>query len=386
MPERPLSIAILAHSVNPRGGVVHALALGEALRSLGHYATVHAPDAKGVGFFRTPACKAVAISGSAVSGSVADMVEVRVKDYLRHFERAENRAFDVWHAQDGISGNALANLKERGLIHAFARTVHHVDLFEDPWLQALQKRAILSADKLFTVSRLWCDGLARDFGIDATVVGNGVDLRQFSPIKDEADGRLRNLLPRGGRPVFLAIGGIEGRKNTVQTLQAFISIWRDNPDAHLVIAGGASLLDHSACQAAFSTALCESGLPYDAITILGPVPQDLMPALYRSADALVFPSLKEGFGLVVLEAMACGVPVITSHLSPFTEYLGVDDALWCDPTNTASIAEAMGAAQDPGRRKSLIERGFEIAAKHLWTDTALRHIPIYDTLREPCHA
>ncbi len=63
----------------------------------------------------------------------------------------------------------------------------------------------------------------------------------------------------------------------------------------------------------------------------GPLPQALMPALYRAADALVFPSVKEGFGLVVLEAMASGVPVVTSRIAPFTEYLGDDDAAWCDP-------------------------------------------------------
>ena len=66
-----------------------------------------------------------------------------------------------------------------------------------------------------------------------------------------------------------------------------------------------------------------------------------MPALYRAATSLVFPSTKEGFGLVVLEAMASGVPVVTSRIAPFTEYLGDDDVLWCDPFDTASIAAAM---------------------------------------------
>ena len=88
------------------------------------------------------------------------MVETRIADYIRHFERAENRRFDVWHAQDGISANALATLKERRLIDGFARTVHHVDTFDDPKLRALQLRAITAADRLFVVSRLWHDWLA----------------------------------------------------------------------------------------------------------------------------------------------------------------------------------------------------------------------------------
>src|SRR5260370_37258973 len=191
---RRLRIAILTHSTNPRGGVVHALELGDALSRLGHDATIHAPDAGSRGFFRTALCRTVCVAASPVGRSVAAMVETRVADYLRHFERAEQRGFDVWHAQDGISANALATLKERGLIAGFARTVHHVDDFADPRIAALQLRAILSADRLFVVSRLWRDFLAREHGREAVLVGNGVGTTQFSPVPDAADAALRARL------------------------------------------------------------------------------------------------------------------------------------------------------------------------------------------------
>ena len=132
-----LRIAILAHSTNPRGGVVHALELGDALCRLGYAATVHAPDSAGTSFFRATMCHTVRVAASRVGRGVTAMVETRVADYLHHFERAENRDFDIWHAQDGISANALATLKERGLISGFARTVHHVDTFADHRLAAL---------------------------------------------------------------------------------------------------------------------------------------------------------------------------------------------------------------------------------------------------------
>ncbi len=382
-----LRIAILAHSTNPRGGVVHALELGDALCRIGHEATVHAPDASGAGFFRPTRCVTVSVAASPVGHDVTAMVETRVADYIRHFESAAHRHFDVWHAQDGISGNALATLRERGLIRGFARTVHHVDSFADPRLCALQRRAIVSADRLFVVSRLWRDRLSEDFGRVAHLVGNGVDTARFSPVPDDNDAALRALvnLPEHAR-VFLAIGGVEQRKNTIAILEAFRIVHARYPSARLLIAGGASLLDHDAYQAEFAQALAASGLPDGAVVRTGPLPQALMPALYRAADALVFPSVKEGFGLVVLEAMASGVPVVTSRIAPFTEYLDDGDVAWCDPADTASIATAMMAALGEPSHDALIARGFAVAARHDWSRAAHAHLSAYEALAEAAHA
>jgi glycosyltransferase-like protein len=382
-----LRIAILAHSTNPRGGVVHALELGDALCRLGHDPTVYAPDASGAGFFRQARCATVSVTASPVGRNVTAMVETRVADYIRFFEAAGRLGFDVWHAQDGISGNALATLKERGLIGGFARTVHHVDAFADPGLLALQARAITSADRLFAVSRLWCDWLAREFGRVPHLVGNAVDTERFSPVADANDAGLRSLLsvPAGVR-VFLAIGGIEKRKNTIEILQAFQLVHAKHPASCLMIVGGASLLDHDAYQAEFAAALAASGLPDGVVIHTGALPQAVMPALYRAADALVFPSSKEGFGLVVLEAMASGVPVVTSRIAPFTEYLGDGDVLWCDPENPVSIATAMTSALETSVRDGLIARGFARAAQHEWATVAHAHIPAYEALSEIAYA
>jgi glycosyltransferase-like protein len=382
-----LRIAILAHSTNPRGGVVHALELGDALCRIGHEATVHAPDASGAGFFRPTRCATVSVAASPVGRDVTAMVEIRVADYLRHFEVAPHRHFDVWHAQDGISGNALATLKQRGLIRGFARTVHHVDSFADPRLAALQTRAIASANRLFVVSHLWRDWLAEKFGRIPHLVGNGVDTERFSPVPDDSDAVLRSLvkLPASAR-VFLAIGGVEERKNTIAILDAFRIVHARHPSACLLIAGGASLLDHDAYQKEFAAALAASGLPDGAVIRTGPLPQALMPALYRAADALVFPSIKEGFGLVVLEAMASGVPVVTSRIAPFTEYLDEADVAWCDPGDAGSIASAMVAAVEQPARDALIARGFAVAAQHDWSRVAHAHLPAYEALAEAAHA
>jgi glycosyltransferase-like protein len=383
----PLRIAILTHSTNPRGGVVHALELGEALGRLGHEPTVHAPDSTGAGFFRNASCRTACVAAVPAGRNVVAMVESRIADYARHFKSAPDRQFDIWHAQDGISGNALATLKERGLIQGFARTVHHVDTFDDDRLSALQLRSITPADCLFVVSRMWRQWLGRELGLDAHHVGNGVDMDRFSPTPDATDTVLRARLGLSpGTPVFLAVGGVEERKNTIRLLEAFRVVHAQHPTCRLVIAGGASLLDHGAYQERFFAVLAQSGLPNEAVIRTGPWPQELMPALYRAATALVFPSTKEGFGLVVLEAMASGVPVVTSRIAPFTEYLGDDDVKWCDPFDPAAIAEAMSASLDARCRERLVARGLNVARRHSWRTTAQAHLAVYDRLREPVHA
>jgi glycosyltransferase involved in cell wall biosynthesis len=118
----------------------------------------------------------------------------------------------------------------------------------------------------------------------------------------------------------------------------------------------------------------------------GPLRQRLMPALYRAATSVVCPSVKEGFGLVALEAMASGIPVIASRLAPFTEYLGDEDVAWCDPFDAASIAAAMTYSLEPARRSALVARGEKVAARHDWTTTARAHLAAYHRLREPLHA
>ncbi|MGA8654475.1 MAG: MSMEG_0565 family glycosyltransferase [Xanthobacteraceae bacterium] len=380
-------IAILTHSTNPRGGVVHGLELGDALTRLGYQATVFAPDATRAGFFRKTLCATSCVPATPVGRNVRAMVETRIADYLRYFENSTNGGFDIWHAQDGISANALATLKERGLIGSFARTVHHVDAFDDERVAVLQRRAIVAADALFVVGRLWRDWLARELQRDACYVGNGVDRSRFSPTPDETDAesRARLGLPPAG-PVFLAIGGVEERKNTIRLLQAFQAVRLQHPSSRLVIAGGASLLDHDAYQARFAGMLAHCGGNAAAVIRTGPLRQRLMPALYRAATALVCPSIREGFGLVVLEAMASGIPVVASNVAPFTEYLGEQDVLWCDPHDVASIAAAMMRSLDAAQRPLLIERGTRVATRHDWIATARAHLASYERLLEPVHA
>jgi glycosyltransferase-like protein len=383
---RPLRIAILTHSTNARGGVVHGLELGAALVRLGHVAVVHAPDPERKGFSHHAEVATQPVAAGRAPRGVTAMVEARIADYVRHFEQAEHRHFDVFHAQDGISGNALATLRERGRIHAFVRTVHHMDAFDDPRLAGLQHRSILQADRILTVSRMWAERIAGEFGAAPVVVGNGVDISRYGPRPTAADAALRARLGLGGGPVFLCVGGVEERKNTLTILDAFGQLRAIQPTAQLLIAGGASVLDHDLYQRAFRARLEAQGLPPSAVVLAGVIPDAEMPALYRLASALVFASLREGFGLVVLEAMASGCPVIVSHIAPFTEYLGDDDVVWCDPHHAGSIANAMASVLAAPLRARLAADGLLAARAHDWQRTARAHLPVYEAIRETADA
>ncbi len=377
---RRLRIALLTHSTNPRGGVVHSLQLGEALTDLGHDVVVHAPDARKEGFFRHVRCGTALVPARPVKGGLGALVGTRIDEYVRYFSRRDTPAFDVYHAHDGIGANALATLAEWGRIPGFVRTVHHLDTFQDDAVEAWQHRGVTAADLVLCVSRLWRGLLREDFGIDALQVDNGVDTNRFQPQPDGTDAALRVRFGIGAGPVFLAVGGIEARKNTVRTLAAFARLRVQHPTAQLVIAGGASLLDHAAYRASFEEALRMSGLETGAgkaVVLTGVLPDEHMPALYRSASALVFPSITEGFGLVVLEAMACGVPTVVSRIEPFTEYLREDDCVWVDPFSVEAIAVGMARALAPGTAAACRVAGARVCAGHTWGSSATRHILAY---------
>ena len=278
----PLSIGILTHSTNPRGGVVHGMALAEALCDAGYDAMLIAPDVTGAGFFRKPRCATNCIPAVSVS-DLPTLVERRIGE-IRDTLRGQH--FDVLHAQDPISANALADLVEEGRIPGFARTVHHLDSFSHPGVAARQTRGLMAATELFTVSQLWKETLLADYGRHAPVVGNGVDLTRFFPESGLRDHELRARygLPRNARLV-LSVGGIEHRKNTIVLLEAFETLYREQSDLHLVIAGGVSLLDHSDYRCLFNERVRDRGLT-DAVTVTGAVADDDMPGFYRQSSVL----------------------------------------------------------------------------------------------------
>jgi glycosyltransferase-like protein len=384
-------IRLVTYSTKPRGGVVHALCLAEALTDRGHDVELWALSADGAGFFREPRVPARLVPVERRAGEDVDRRILRYAAALADGLRPAGPA-DVHHAEDCLSARALLALRDEGRIPAVVRTVHHVDDFASPVLAECQRASIEEVDHRICVSRHWAEVLARDHGVVADVIPNGVDAARLAAAGlDRAAAGAR--MGWGSRPAVLAIGGIEPRKGSRTLLAAFARARRAlGPGALLVIGGGETLFDYADYRAAWEDDAARLGLrvhrgprpPGDAeVAVLGPVAEDDMPALYRAADALAFPSEREGFGLVVLEAQAAGLPVVASDLPVLREFLSPGrDCLMVPAGDPGPLAEALVAATTDGPTRSrLVPAGRRTAARFTWEAAAAAHEAVYSRVR-----
>ncbi len=175
------------------------------------------------------------------------------------------------------------------------------------------------------------------------------------------------------QPYILYVGSVEPRKNLLRLLEAYALLRGSSPHYRLVIVGARNYWKSSPV----AQAVEDKGLQ-DSVTFTGYVADEDLPALYSGADLFCFPSLYEGFGLPVLEAMACGTPVITSNTSSLPEVAG-EAALLVDPYNLQDITAAMRQVlEEPGLAEDLRQRGLQRAAGFTWEETARRTIAVYE--------
>lgn len=369
-------IALLIYSTKPRGSVIHTLELAEALHKLGHYVCVYALDKDGKGFDYTSSCDYDLVPAQAAPIDIDQLIQQRIQEFVSYLSQLQS-VYDVYHAQDCISANALAKLVQQQQISSFVRTIHHIEDYSSHYLQQCQDRSIRNANLCLCVSDCWQKEIQRQYRIHAPRVINGVNLERFSPIANGLESSLKEQLGLSGSPIYLTVGGIEPRKNSIRLLQAFGQVLEDYPTAQLVIAGGATLFDYQTYRDDFFALADRLDIQIGRSLILPGVVSDAeLPILYRTADAFVFPSTKEGWGLVVLEAIASGLPVITSNQPPFTEFLSETQALLVSPDSTDAIAQAMRSVIQPNVSRLLMQQSQSILSRPRFDPTiraALAH-------------
>jgi glycosyltransferase-like protein len=354
-----VKVALLTYSSKPRGGVVHTLALAEALAARGVDVTVWTLARGGdSGFFRPvdPRVRLALVPFPDVAGEgVGPRILRSIKVLRAAFDPA---SYDVVHAQDCISANAVDRC---------VRTVHHLDQFTTPELAACHERAIVRPYAHVCVSAAVAAELHAGWGIEATVIPNGVDYERFASTDPVARAGWRARLGR----YVLTVGGIEPRKGSLDLLTAFAAL---SDDVRLVIAGGETLFDYRDYRAEWEARAVSLGVSPE---VLGPVPDDELPSLVAAADVFAFPSTKEGFGMAAMEALAAGVPLVARDLPVLREVFD-EAALLADsvPALTTALANAL-AEPNPARQAT----GRALARSYTWSAAADRHLRLYEQLQ-----
>ena len=269
-------------------------------------------------------------------------------------------------------------------------TIHDLSFFDEPrWHErskvVLFRRAITLAARDAAVvlcpSQVTADALGRWCRVEAEVVvaPHGVDTDRFRPDEPTPGAdrvRLAALDTRlaAGRPMLVFVGTLEPRKDVPTLVRAFASVADRHPDALLVLAGGAGW---GADEVEAAVSACGLG---DRIVRTGYVADDDIPALLRSATAVVYPSLYEGFGLPALEALACGAPLVTTLGTAMEEVAG-PSALLVPPGDAGALAEVLDdALGGRGDDRAAAERrtlGFDIVERHSWERSTDLHVAAY---------
>jgi glycosyltransferase involved in cell wall biosynthesis len=240
------------------------------------------------------------------------------------------------------------------------------------------RQTALRARKVITVSEFSARELVELYGLKRehiVVIPNGVS-EDFVPRRDDqAMAELRKRIGLKAEHFVLFVGGADPRKNHQIFLEAAEKVRKKLASRMLVLVGSPIHPFGNYEETARRRSLLEKAL------YPGPVSMNELQLLYSSADLFVFPSLYEGFGMPVLEAMACGAPVVTSNSTALAEVAG-DAAVLVDPQDARALGEAMiRALEDEPLRADLKVKGFARAKQFSWEQAATKTVELY---RELC--
>lgn len=313
--------------------------------------------------------------GSAVHADAPGPRPARLAwEQLRAPALASRLGLDVWHGPHYTMPLRLA-------VPAVV-TIHDLTFFDHPewherskvfYFRRMIRASAARARVLVAVSGYTADRLhevAPPRG-EVRVVHHGVDHDRFHPVEDAA-ADLALLAPHGIAPPYLAFAGtLEPRKDVPTLVAAFARLAPSRPDLRLVLAGG----DGWGVQAVRES-IASSGV---ATRILRPgyLVNEAIPAFFRRAEAVAYPSLVEGFGLPALEALACGAPLVTTAGSAIEEVVG-DAALLVPPGDVAALADRLGRIlDDPEEAARRRAAGPAHVEKFTWEASVDAHVDAY---------
>ena len=257
--------------------------------------------------------------------------------------------------------------------------LHFPDRFpplQQRYLAGQSRRSVRGARRVVAISRAGKEDIVRFFGVAperVDIVYPGVDDR-FRPQPPEAVAAFR---ARRGLPerFVLHVGTLQPRKNLLTLIDAFARLGR--PDLHLLLVGGRGWLYDE-----LFARVAALGLQ-DQVHFTGYVPDEELPLWYSAAALFVFPSLYEGFGMPIIEALACGTPVVAADSAALREAAGAAVPLF-PPTDAAALADQMANVLDHSAVAATIRsRGLIHARQFSWSTAGSAQAAVYERARSP---
>ncbi|MDP6100410.1 MAG: glycosyltransferase family 4 protein [Dehalococcoidia bacterium] len=352
----------------PGGVTTHIFHLERCFQEMGHEVRIMAPCSRQEGHVSTNLIRL----GQAIpfpSGGSFARITLSPKLLFQVKRVLERERFDVIHAHEPLTP-ALppivlqeAEVPRVGTFHAF-----HSKPRGYFWYKPVLERWFRHLDSLIAVSKPAMDFVSRHYPGDYELIPNGVDTRCFSPetppLKELANGK-RNIL---------FVGRLEERKGLDCLLEAYRRLKARFSDLRLVIVGPRSRLGRDYRN-------MSQGL--DDVVFSGSVPLDMLPRYYASAFVLCAPATgEESFGMVLLEAMATGKPVVASRIDGFSQVMTHGrEGLMVPPQDQDALADALAhLLSHPGQAREMGEQGRQHAQEYEWMNVAQKVDRLYQRL------
>lgn len=288
---------------------------------------------------------------------------------------------DVVHCHDWMTTKAGTELTENPVIPLVA-TIHATEVGRHQGhlpgdisrsVDAIERQLCHQANAVITCSAAMKEEVVRQFSVAAdkvTVIPNGIDLEEWSsPLSDQLDARAR-WAPDS--PLIVFVGRLEVEKGILELAEAMAQVRQALPTAHLVIAGRGS-------QGELLRNACESHGITGAVTVAGWLPEQELRALIACADVAAIPSIYEPFGLVALEAMSLGTPVVASRVGGLADVVRSGETGWSVPAkDPTALAKALVAAITDRSAKVIVDRAYEALKRdHDWSQIAEATVACY---------
>lgn len=285
----------------------------------------------------------------------------RCRAFLRWLQRNQ---VNIWHSTYytlpiGWHGPVVITVYD--LI--YNRFPHMFKKPQDEWIRSHMRLAIMAADVVICISATTRENLMQLYAVDTTklrVIPLGV-----APVFRQI--QAANLPDVAPRPFLLFVGQRGGYKNFTTLLQAY-SRWSLRSEIDLLVVG-------TPWTKAEAQQLQDSGVAAQ-VRLVTAVSDQTLANLYNQAAAFVYPSLYEGFGLPLLEAMACGCPLVASAI-PSSMEVAADAAYFFEPESVEALLAALDRAVGNGRSAPRVQKGIAIAAAYTWQKTARQTLEVY---------